>query len=61
MESDYEKSALYHVETMSLEVTKEKIKLRNIAFECKLESTYGIENKNYMTHIYDNKVNKIAE
>ena len=34
---------------------------RKRAFECDLKNTYGIENKNGMTHIHDNKVNHIAE
>ena len=46
---------------MSVEYTKEKFEWHNYAFECKLKSTYGIENQNDMMRIYNNKVNNIAE
>ena len=43
---------------MSLEETKEKIEWLKYAFEFKQKNTYGIENKNDMTRIHDNKVKK---
>ena len=46
---------------MSLEDTKEKLKWRKRAFECKQKISYVIENRNYMIHINDKEVNKMAE
>ena len=44
MDSDYDDNDLYQVYRMSLEETKEKLKLRKRAFEYKQEITFGIEN-----------------
>ena len=45
---------------MGFEDTKETLELRKIVFECKQKNSYGIKNKNYMIHINDKEVNKIA-
>ena len=58
LEYDYDENELYQVENMSLEETKEKIEWLKYAFEFKQKNTYGIENKNDMTRIHDNKVKK---
>ena len=46
---------------MSLEDAKEKLEWSKRAFECKLRNTYGIENRNDMKCIHDDKVTKIAK
>ena len=46
---------------MSLEDKKEKLEWSKHAFKCKLENVYGIENRNDMTRIHPDKVNKISE
>ena len=60
-DSDYDKNDLNQVECMRLEETKEKLEWSKRAFECEQKSTYGIENQNDMTHIYDKEENKIAK
>ena len=45
---------------MSLEETKEKIDWRKRGFEYEKKNSYGIENRNDMTRIHDDEVNKIT-
>ena len=61
IQSDFDENNLYQIENMSLEDTNEKIEWRKHTFERELKNKYGIENLNYITRIYDKKVNKIAE
>ena len=46
---------------MRLEETKEKVKQHKRSFEHELKITNGIENRNNMTLIHDDQVNKIGE
>ena len=61
IESDFDENKIYQIENISIEDTKMKIEWRKCAFECKLKNTYGIENRNAMTRMHDNEVNKISE
>ena len=46
---------------MNLEETKEKLDWCKRVFECKQKSSYRIENKNDITRIHNNEVNKLAD
>ena len=61
LESNYDENNLHQVENMNLEETKEKPDWCKRAFRRKQKVTYGIENKNDMTRIHENEVNKISE
>ena len=60
MDSDYDENYLYQVEKMSLGETKEKLDQRKRAFEYEQNNSYGIKNRNDMTHIHNNDVKIIA-
>ena len=61
MDSDYDAKDLYEVETMNLKETKERLDWRKRAFEYEKTNSYGIENRNDMTRIYNDEVDNIAE
>ena len=60
-DSDYDTKNLYQVDKISLEDTKKKLYWRKCAFEYEQNNSYGIENRNDMTRIHNNKVNNISE
>ena len=61
LDSDYDAKDLYEVEKMSLEETEENIDWIKRAFEYEKKNSYGIENRNDMTHMHNNELNNIAE
>ena len=54
LDSDKDANDLYGFGKMSLEETKENLDWRKRAFEYKKKNSYGIQNRNDMTHIQKN-------
>ena len=61
LDSDYGANALYQVDKMILEDTKEKLDWIKRAFEYENKNAYGIKNRNDMMRKHNNEVNNIAE
>ena len=59
-DSDCDENDQYQVEKMSLEDNKEKLERLKLEFQREQKNLYGIEKRNYMIHIHEKEVNKIA-
>ena len=61
MDSDYDENDPYQVDKISLEENKEKLEWFKREFEYVQKNSYEIEKRNYMIHIHDKEVSKIAK